>query len=266
MRVAPGGLPLLLAACWLSGTPAALALNVQRLDPPERQRLQDILAALDPRLKPRQQDGTAVLLTWEQLYEPLDPSQRAFLDEFRALRGEALGATSHYFGEPAEVLDLAPVGPQPVRKGDTTTTLDPQYLPRGALAAYQRMMDAMHSALGKRLLVESGYRSPAYQLYLFLFYLPKHDSSITETNRFVALPGHSEHGNPGRQAIDFINEEGINGEDHPEAFEALPEYLWLQAHATEFGFFLSYPRDNPDHTAFEPWHWHYTSRAETTHE
>ena len=135
--------------------------------------------------------------------------------------------------------------------------LDPQYLPRPALAAYRRMMDAMQAELGKRLLVESGYRSGAYQLYLFLFYLPKHGHSIRETNRFVALPGHSEHGYPPRQAIDFINEAGVNGEDHPEEFEALPEYAWLQQHARAFGFFLSYPRDNPYHTSFEPWHWHF---------
>ena len=119
------------------------------------------------------------------------------------------------------------------------------------------MMAAMQTALGKRLFVESGYRSPAYQLYLFLFYLPKHGDSITETNKFVALPGYSEHGNPHRQAIDFINEEGINGEDHPEEFEALPEYHWLQQHAGKYGFILSYPRDNTSHTSFEPWHWHY---------
>ena len=49
----------------------------------------------------------------------------------------------------------------------------------------------------------------------------------------------------------------MNGEDHPEEFEALPEYAWLQQHANTYGFFLSYPRDNAMHTAFEPWHWHY---------
>jgi len=80
-------------------------------------------------------------------------------------------------------------------------------------------------------------------------------------NRYVALPGHSEHGYPPRQAIDFINEEGINGEEIPEEFEALPEYAWLHQHAQRFGFALSYPRDNPHNTVFEPWHWHFTGEA-----
>ena len=215
------------------------------------------MTTLEPGLAAKKQDGSAILLTWEALYEPLTPEQRAFLDQFRALKAEALGATSHHFGEAPAEWDIVPVGPQQIVKQGSPTPLDPQYLPRNVLEAYQRMMEAMYAALGKRLLVESGYRAPAYQLYLFLFYLPKHGHSITETNRFVALPGYSEHGYPPRQAMDFINEDGINGEDHPEEFEALPEYGWLQQHAAEFGFFLSYPRGNATHTAFEPWHWHY---------
>ena len=234
----------------------AFALNVQQLEPPELDTVHTILHTLEPLINTKKQDGTANLLTWEMLYQPLSADQRQFLDAFRALRAETLGATSHYFGETAAT-DLVPGGVQQTVKDGVSKPLDPQYLPRNVLAAYQRMMEAMEADLGKRLLVESGYRSPAYQLYLFLFYLPKHGHSITETNRFVALPGHSEHGYPPRQAIDFINQTGINGEDHPEEFEALPEYAWLKRRAKEFGFVLFYPRDNAYHTSFEPWHWHF---------
>jgi len=250
-------LPALVAIVWCCYSGTASALNVQRLDPAEIDTLQATLHALEPSITAKKQDGAANLLTWDMLYTPLNSEQRAFLDAFRKLRAKALGATSHYFGEVVAHADLISVGPQHTHKDGIEKPLDPQYLPRKTLAACQRMMDAMEAQLGKRLLVESGYRSPAYQLYLFLFYLPKHGHSIIETNRFVALPGHSEHGYPPRQAIDFINQEGVNGEDHPEEFEALPEYAWLQQHAKAFGFALSYPRDNPDHTSFEPWHWHY---------
>lgn len=250
----------LLLIAWLClPTLPAWALNVARLEPAEIDRVNDILKTLEPIITAKKQSGTANLLTWEGLYVSLSPAQRAFLDEFRAVRGEALGATSHYFGE-VEEPDLVPVGPESVRKDGVLMRLDRQYLPPQVFESYVRMMEAMNAKLGKRLYVESGYRSPAYQLYLFLFYLPKHDYSVTETNRFVALPGHSEHGNPLRQAIDFMNEEGISGEDHPESFEALPEYLWLQEHAAKFKFVLSYPRNNAQNTAFEPWHWHYEGR------
>lgn len=248
---------LLVGAAGLLYSSSVVALNVEQLESLETELLRASLQQLEPLITARKQDGTVNLLTWEELYQPLTPEQQAFLDDFRAVKAEALGATSHYFGEVAAVQDLMAVGPQQVVKDGVPVPLDPQFLPRDVHQAYLAMMDAMEQELGTRLLVESGYRSPAYQLYLFLFYLPKHEHSVRETNRHVALPGYSEHGNPTRQAIDFINEAGINGEDHPEEFEALPEYPWLMAHAARFGFFLSYPRDNPHNTAFEPWHWHY---------
>ena len=239
----------------------ASALNLERLEPSESETLTSILQTLDPVLAPKKQDGTAILLSWDQLYASLNAGQRAFLDQMRTVKAETLGATSHYYGEIADQ-SLVAVGPQTTSETGAPKPLDPQYLPRPVLEAYQRMIDAMKRDVGKQLLVESGYRSPAYQLYLFMFYMPKHGYSITETNRFVALPGYSEHGYPPHQAIDFINEAGVNGEDHPEEFEALPEYAWLQQHAVEYGFFLSYPRDNPQHTSFEPWHWHFENSTQ----
>ncbi len=244
-------------ATWFFLAPPASALHVDRLDPAEIDTLHAVMASLEPYVTAKQKAGEAALLTWEELYAPLTLTQQAFLDQFRELRGATLGATSHYFGEAGAGAELVPVGRQEILKDGLATPLDPQYLPRRALDAYHRMMDAIEADLGTRLLVESGYRSAAYQLYLFLYYMPNHDLSITETNRFVALPGHSEHGHPARQAIDFINEAGINGEEHPEEFEALPEYRWLESRAHEFGFALSYPRDNAHNTAFEPWHWHF---------
>ena len=260
MRAARWSLLVLVGAAGLFVSGAASALNVERLTDDEQALLQSTMRGLDPLIRAKKQDGAANVLTWEELLQPLDDGQRAFISAFRALRADTLGATSHYFGEPDHPPEVAPVGPQQVTANGQPKTLDPQFLPRPAHNAYLRLMQAMERDLGKRLLVESGYRSPAYQLYLFLFYLPKHGFSIRDTNRFVALPGHSEHGAPQRQAIDFINQAGINGEDHPEEFEALPEYRWLQEHAGQFGFALSYPRDNPYHTSFEPWHWHHDAQ------
>jgi D-alanyl-D-alanine carboxypeptidase len=90
-----------------------------------------------------------------------------------------------------------------------------------------------------------------------VFYLSNHEYSIKETAKFVALPGYSEHGAPKFQAIDFINAEGINGEDNPQEFEDLAENKWLLEHAGEFGFVLSYPKDAPGGITWEPWHWRY---------
>ena len=186
-------------ACWCLASPA-YPLAVQRLTENEQATLATLLETLDPIITAKKQDGTAILLTWKELYAPLDPVSRAFLDACRALKAAELGATSHYFGELPDAPDLVPVGTQVTVKNGVAAPLDPQYLPRPVHEAYERMMAVMEADLGKRLLVESGYRSPAYQLYLFLYYLPKHDYSIVETNRFVALPGHSEHGYPDRKS------------------------------------------------------------------
>lgn len=257
----------LIAGSLLAGLGAAratasteLSLDVERLSQADQARLHAVLERLEPLIGARKQDGTANVLDWEALNVPLSDEERALVESVRSLKAEELGATSHYFGELSGETDLVRLEPQFILKDGVPAALDPQFLPRPVLDAYEAMMTAMERDLNARLLVESGYRSPAYQLYLFLYYLPKHGYSIRETNRYVALPGYSEHGYPPRQAIDFINQEGINGEDHPEEFEALPEYQWLTAHAHEFGFYLSYPRDNPHNTAFEPWHWHFEGK------
>ncbi|HLP25741.1 MAG TPA: D-alanyl-D-alanine carboxypeptidase family protein, partial [Acidobacteriota bacterium] len=33
------------------------------------------------------------------------------------------------------------------------------------------------------------------------------------------------------------------------------EFRWLKRHAGEFGFTLSYPKNNPHQIGYEPWHW-----------
>lgn len=206
-----------------------------------------------PRMK---KEGSAPLMTFEELYAGLGPPEREFLDRVRALdpRKDLGSRGAAYLGNSQEAIRFERLDKQWIRKGARKEKLDPQYLPEKVYQAYQAMMKAMKKELGKRLLVESGYRSAAYQLYTFLYYLPKHHYSLKETSRWVALPGYSEHGAPARQAIDFINEEGINGEDNVEEFERLLEYSWLLARARDFGFELSYPRGGRGVT-FEPWHW-----------
>ena len=241
---------------FLSAAPS-YALNTERLSPQENEMLRSILTRLDPVISQLKENGNANLLSWETMIGSISESEIGFIDSMRKIKAEKLGATSHYFGESQKQLELVQLAPRKIARGGKTIEIDAQYLPSEVFKAYNEMMSAMRSDIGKILFVESGYRSPAYQLYLFMFFMPKHGYSIRETNRFVALPGYSEHGNPERQAIDFINEEGINGEDHPEEFEALEEYKWLLKNAGRFGFYLSYPRNNIYNTSFEPWHWHY---------
>jgi len=217
-------------------------------DPAQVEMVENIRQDTLNLIESQRTDGSVLLLTFEALYEPLNKEQRDFLDRLRALKPSLTQL------EPQDV-QWVKLENQKMMVDGTEQIIPPQMLPQNVFDAYQTMNKAMFEEIGKRLLVESGYRSPAYQLYLFVFFMPNHDYSISETERHVALPGRSEHGRPERQAIDFINEQGINGEYNPPEFEALPEYVWLQANANRFGFYLSYPRGG--HSAFEPWHWHY---------
>lgn len=202
-------------------------------------------------------DGKAPLITFEELYADLGAEEMEFLGRILAINPKKnFGFQGNHLGGPPEGVRFKRLKGQKIKRNGRQETIDPQYLPEEVYKAYKAMMKAMKKELGKGLLVESGYRSPAYQLYTFLYYLPKHHYSLVETGHWVALPGYSEHGAPHQQAIDFINEDGINGEDIAEEFERLPEYTWLLRRAGEFGFELSYPRGKRGIT-FEPWHWRY---------
>jgi zinc D-Ala-D-Ala carboxypeptidase len=138
-----------------------------------------------------------------------------------------------------------------------------QFCPEPVYQDYLQMMQAMQGDIGKILLIENGYRSPGRQAYDFLYYLVKnHHYSLTENARWNALPGFSEHNDRVDTALDFINQEGIDGDaagQSAEDFAALPEYRWLTAHAHKFHFHLSYPRGNELGVTFEPWHWQWRS-------
>ncbi len=214
----------------------------------DRVILKRTLAHWETWVPAKKEEGSAPLMTFEELYQGLHSEEQDFLNRVRAIEPVKI--------EETKKIHFQKITGQTYEKNGKRETLGPQYLPQPVYRAYQRMMQAMQRDLGKNLLIESGYRAPAFQLYTFLYYLPHHAFSIVETRRWVALPGLSEHGNPQKQALDFINQAGVNGDDHAEDFEELEEYKWLQAHAHEFGFELSYPRATKG-TTFEPWHWRY---------
>ncbi len=120
------------------------------------------------------------------------------------------------------------------------------------LAPAAQAWAAMRSAaLGQGIVLDaiSGYRSHTYQRSIFARKFAR-GLTLGDVLRVNAAPGYSEH-HSGR-AIDV----GTRGEPPAEeSFEATPAFMWLQQRAAEFGFGLSYPRDNPYGINFEPWHW-----------
>ncbi|MFA6187273.1 MAG: D-alanyl-D-alanine carboxypeptidase family protein [Phycisphaerae bacterium] len=238
--------------------PALADIDINRLSITDANKVEILLDKFAPLIKERREKNNLASLTLNELYTPLTKSQKIFLKNFENLDANALSVKIPYLGIAAGNEELVSIRGQKIKANGKFQTLPPQFLPKDVNQSYTQMMDAMQKDLGKRLYVESGYRCSAYQLYLFIASLKNHNYSIRETSKFVALPGYSEHGCPRQQALDLVNEDGIDGQNNPQLFEALPEYAWLTKNAQNFNFALSYPKDSGNGIAFEPWHWHYS--------
>jgi D-alanyl-D-alanine carboxypeptidase len=117
-----------------------------------------------------------------------------------------------------------------------------------AAAAWFRL-NAAAAAENIVLVPLSGFRSVSRQLEIFRRKLAA-GHAMADILKLNAAPGYSEH-HSGR-AVDV----SAPGErPFAESFGATPAFRWLMQRAGDFGFRLSYPRDNPHGISYEPWHW-----------
>lgn len=189
------------------------------------------------------------------LYSVLKKEHIACMKRILALSPRVYGFKGEYYGISEVPSDLVVIRRQYVPKTKKTVSMGTHFLPRASYTAYHDMNRAMLRDIGRKVFIESGYRSSAYQLIIFLEYLIASEFDVKKTLKRVALPGYSEHGAPKQQAIDFVTIKE-RGKILPP-FEKTPEYQWLLLRAHEFGFTLSYPKNNKLGVMFEPWHWHY---------
>ncbi|MBB6480792.1 M15 family metallopeptidase [Spirochaeta isovalerica] len=96
----------------------------------------------------------------------------------------------------------------------------------------------------------SGYRDYDYQEMLYNRYVSNYGQ--TEADRFSARPGTSQH-----QLGTAVDLGTID-----DSYALTPEGKWLEAHAGDFGFSLSYPRDMEEVTGYmwECWHYRYITK------
>jgi len=144
----------------------------------------------------------------------------------------------------AEAEELVDVGPNIVGRK--------QRLAPAAATAWAAMQAAA-AADGVTLLLVSGFRSIDYQARLFRKKINA-GQSLGEILAVNAAPGFSEH-HTGR-AIDIATP---GSRPLTEEFENADAFAWLSEHAGQFGFALSYPRNNEAGFVFEPWHWAFRS-------
>ena len=194
-------------------------------------------------------------LSFKTLYKLLSLEERVLVSKIRKLDPKSYGFKGPYYGVASVPKNLVVVRGQKYRLGGKSKTLPPQLIPKNVYTAFCRLNQSIKKDLSRVLLIESCYRSPAYQMIVFLYYLKFYRWNLSKTAKRVALPGYSEHGYPKRQALDFMTTEGVPLDEKPLEFAKTKEYEWLLKNAKDFNFHLSYPRRNKWGVTFEPWHW-----------
>lgn len=153
-----------------------------------------------------------------------------------------------------------------------------QMLRAETLAAYSRMQAEALKA-GVKLFIRSSYRSFDDQCRTFASKVDKFtaqfhsdEKGLKYARQISAEPGRSQH--QLGTTMDIVFEE-LNYDFSIEKADQTPSFHWLDQHAHEFGFIMSYPYgdDDPENHGynsatgyfFEPWHWRYvgveTARA-----
>ena len=117
-----------------------------------------------------------------------------------------------------------------------------------ASAAWKRMQSAA-ARDGVALLPLSGFRSVARQTAIIRQKLAD-GQALPAILQLVAAPGCSEHHTGRALDLGTLKHTGLDAD-----FAKTPAFRWLKRRAGEFGFRLSYPRNNRHGIAYEPWHW-----------
>jgi D-alanyl-D-alanine carboxypeptidase len=139
-----------------------------------------------------------------------------------------------------EATGLVEVGPNLV--GRMQSLIPP------AAARWQQMVEAA-SGDGVRLLIISGFRSFDYQADLIRRKIDA-GQAIDEILSVNAAPGFSQHHTGA--AVDIASP---GSRPLTEDFDQSGAFEWLTCNAANYGFSMTYPRENPWGFVYEPWHW-----------
>ena len=130
----------------------------------------------------------------------------------------------------------------------------PAFLDQDVADVFNQMMSDA-KAQGVNLIIISGFRTIADQEKLFTRQVQRRGSQQAAA-KLSAPAGFSEHHTG--YAMD-IGDGNSPKTDLKFEFENTAAYQWLAVNAHNYGFELSFPRNNPQGVSFEPWHWRYVS-------
>ncbi|BAW96663.1 putative D-alanyl-D-alanine carboxypeptidase [[Synechococcus] sp. NIES-970] len=148
----------------------------------------------------------------------------------------------HFLYPEAAPSDLVPV------------SADGRFQLRPAAAEKFLQMQADASSAGINLVLISAFRSIEEQRHLFFDVKEQRAQDTSQRAEVSAPPNYSEHHTG--YAIDIGD--GNAPDTHlQENFEDTAAFQWLQANAARYSFELSFPRNNLQGIAYEPWHWRF---------
>jgi D-alanyl-D-alanine carboxypeptidase len=130
------------------------------------------------------------------------------------------------------------------------------YLNREAAEMFKQMQLAAQQE-GIEIIPVSGFRSVADQKKLFERQIQRQGSKKA-ASKLSAPPGFSEHHTG--YALDVGDGKSPNTV-LKLTFDSTEAYRWLEVHAAQYGFELSFPKNNFQGVSYEPWHWRFVGSA-----
>lgn len=134
-----------------------------------------------------------------------------------------------------------------------------EYLTPEAGKALMKMVYAARDK-GVWIVPVSGFRTITEQEKLFQRQIEKRGSPELAA-KFSAPPGYSEHHTG--YAIDLADGH-FPKRDVTNQFATTKAFQWLTLHAKEFGFELSFPKNNSQGVSYEPWHWRFVGSPQAS--
>lgn len=226
---------------------------------PVRSFDEPILSALQAAFAKLKERGELTpVISLKLLKSALTTEQCGIVDQIIELDPANYGVNTPYAGDLEPVPhDLVMLTGQRCFENNKEVVLADVFVPRQIFEAYSKMSEAFQIEHPFRsLLIGSCYRSPAYQVIVFINWLTfKYKGDVARTIRHVSPPSYSQHTRAQNAAIDFKNIDGSPSDEAPSTFKQTIEYEWLQRHANNFGFYESWVEGNEFGMRAEPWHW-----------
>ncbi len=126
------------------------------------------------------------VISFDGLFKLLDKNEQDLIDRILKVDPHKLGFNGQFYGIKDVPNNLVEILNQQYKVKDEIKIVDAQFLPQETFSAYEKLNQSLNNETKKKLLVLSGYRSSAYQAFVFLWYLREYKFDFTKTLKRAA--------------------------------------------------------------------------------